>query len=131
MMLSLRKHVRRSEILLILTIPLAFFRLSSFFFFAFIVSVTTVCIGILLFDYIIFDGAPVNGLSDSLVVAKKVDKTIVVCSTNTTTIDELSKAVKSLGTIDAKVAGVVLNRVVDKKNKKYGYYTNSYYTEAI
>ncbi len=83
------------------------------------------------FDYIIFDGAPVNGLSDSLVVAKKVDKTIVVCSTNTTTIDELSKAIKSLSTIDAKVAGVVLNRVVDKKNKKYGYYTNSYYTEAI
>jgi len=83
------------------------------------------------FDYVIFDGAPVNGLSDSLVVAKKVDKTIVVCSTNTTTIDELTKAVKSLGTIDAKIGGVVLNRVVDKKNKKYGYYTNSYYTETI
>lgn len=83
------------------------------------------------FDYIIFDGAPINGLSDSLVIAKKVDKTIVVCATNDTTIDDLGKSIKSLETIDAKVAGVVLNRVVDKKNKKYGYYTNSYYTESI
>ena len=83
------------------------------------------------FDYIVFDGAPINGLSDSLVIAKKADKTIVVCATNDTTIDDLSKSIKSLKTIDAKIAGVVLNRVVDKKNKKYGYYTNSYYTEAI
>lgn len=84
------------------------------------------------FDYIIVDGAPINGLSDSLIVAKKTDKTIVVCSTNNTSIDDLDKTVKSLKNIDVKVAGVVMNKVIDKSNKTYGQNNyNNYYSHCL
>ncbi len=34
------------------------------------------------YDYIICDGTPVGGLTDSVVMAKNVDKTVVVCAVN-------------------------------------------------
>lgn len=84
------------------------------------------------YDCIIIDGAPISGLSDSLVLGKKVDKTVIVCSTNTTSIDDLDKTVKSLKNIDVKIAGIVMNKVVDKSNKKYGQNNyNNYYSHCL
>ena len=75
------------------------------------------------FDRIIFDGVPINGLPDSLVMATLADRVILVTSCNYTKIDELSQAKKALETVGAKIAGVVVNRVSKaKKNKYYSYY---------
>ena len=74
------------------------------------------------FDYIIFDGVPVNGLPDSLVMAKLVDRVVLVTSCGHTSIDDLSEAKKALEKIDAKIAGVVVNRTQATKRGKYSNY---------
>jgi len=75
------------------------------------------------FDRIIFDGVPVNGLPDSLIMSKLADRVVLVTSCNSTKIDELTKAKKSLEKVGANIAGIVVNRTTDtKKNKYTGYY---------
>lgn len=74
------------------------------------------------FDYIIFDGVPVNGLPDSLVMAKLVDRVVLVTSCGHTNIDDLNEAKKALEKIDAKIAGVVVNRTQATKRGKYSNY---------
>ena len=75
------------------------------------------------FDTIIFDGVPINGLPDSLIVAGLVDKVVLVSACNKTRIDELNAAKKALEKIDANIAGVVVNGVTkSKRGKYYRYY---------
>ena len=74
------------------------------------------------FDRIIFDGVPINGLPDSLIVAGLVDRVIIVSSANYTSIDELSATKKALEKIDANIAGVVLNKTAQTKRGKYSNY---------
>lgn len=74
------------------------------------------------FDYIIFDGVPINGLPDSLIVAGLVDRVVLVTSVGYTSIDELNEAKKALEKIDAPIAGVVVNKVNPTKRGKYSNY---------
>lgn len=74
------------------------------------------------FDRIIFDGVPINGLPDSLIVAGMVDRVIIVSSANYTKIDELNDTKKALEKIDANIAGVVVNRTSQSKRGKYSNY---------
>ena len=74
------------------------------------------------FDHIIFDGVPINGLPDSLIVAGLVDRVIIVSSANYTKLEELSDTKKALEKIDAKIAGVVVNRAATTKRGKYSNY---------
>lgn len=74
------------------------------------------------FDHIIFDGVPINGLPDSLIVAGLVDRVIVVASANYTKIEDLNATKKALEKIDAKIAGVVLNRTSAERRGKYSNY---------
>ena len=80
-----------------------------------------------IFDYIIFDGPPVNGLSDSLIMSDFVDRTIVVTSLNAAPIELLENTKKMLNNVNAKVAGVVVNKVPRRKgsSKSYYYYENT------
>lgn len=75
------------------------------------------------FNRIIFDGVPINGLPDSLVMATLADRVILVTSCNYTKIDELIKAKKALLAVGANLAGIVVNRTLKVKKNKY----NSYY----
>lgn len=74
------------------------------------------------FDHIIFDGVPINGLPDSLIVANLVDRVIIVSSAGYTKIDELNSTKKALEKIDANIAGVIVNRVTQTKRGKYSNY---------
>lgn len=80
-----------------------------------------------IFDYIIFDGPPVNGLSDSLIMSDYVDRTIVVTSLNSAPIELLESTKKMLTNVNAKVAGVIVNKVPRRKGsgKSYYYYENT------
>lgn len=80
-----------------------------------------------IFDYIIFDGPPVNGLSDSLIMSDFVDRTIVVTSLNSAPIELLESTKKMLTNVNAKVAGVIVNKVPRRKSsgKSYYYYENT------
>lgn len=74
------------------------------------------------FSRIIFDGVPINGLPDSLIMASLVDRVVLVTAVGYTKIDELMEAKKALEKIDANIAGVVVNRVKQTKRGKYSNY---------
>lgn len=76
------------------------------------------------FDHIILDSVPVNGLSDALVISKVADKVLIVSRYGKTDIADLENTKKSLDNVGAKLAGVVINGV-PKTRSKYG----NYYTE--
>jgi capsular exopolysaccharide synthesis family protein len=81
------------------------------------------------FDVIIFDCPPVIGLSDTLIITKYVDYSIVVASYKDTPIEALKKTCKSLEAVNAKIAGIVFNKVAVGGRGyygNYGYY-GSYY----
>ena len=78
-----------------------------------------------IFDYIILDSVPTNGLPDALVLSKLVDKTLIVCKYGYTDIADLEATKKALENVNANIAGVVINKV-PKTRSKYG---NYYYAE--
>lgn len=77
------------------------------------------------FDRIIFDGVPINGLPDSLILASVADRVILVTAALYTKIDELNDAKKALEKIDAKIAGVVVNKATESKRGRYSHYYES------
>ena len=76
------------------------------------------------FDYVILDGTPIDSLSDSLILAKKTDRVVLVTAANTTTIEDLQNSKKALEAIEVKISGVVLNRMTDERR---GDRYNKYY----
>ncbi len=74
------------------------------------------------FDYIIYDGTPVTGLTDSIIVASLVDKVVIVSAIGDTTTDLLDKTKKSLETINANIAGVIANKAPYTNSNYYSYY---------
>ncbi len=76
------------------------------------------------YDIVIFDGAPVGGLADSVILSSLVDETLIVVRDGNTTKSDLLAVKDSLDKVGAKVAGVVFNMVNRKATK---YYNNYYY----
>ena len=79
------------------------------------------------FDIVILDGAPITGLSDSLILSSMVDKVLLVTSINHTPKTELLNTKKSLLGVGADLAGCVANNIVAKNHHYGNYYYNSYY----
>lgn len=75
------------------------------------------------YDVVIFDGAPIGGLADSVILSSLVDETLLVVKDASTTKTDLAAAKDALEKVGAKVAGVVFNMVNRKSTKYY----NSYY----
>ena len=74
------------------------------------------------YDVIIFDGAPCNGISDSLIMSSLIDKVIIVSAEGITPKEIIENTKNSLEKVDASVAGIVINKVNRKNVKYYGYY---------
>lgn len=75
------------------------------------------------YDYILLDGTPVDELSDALIVAKKAERVILVCGSGDVSIEDLTDTKKSLENIDTHIAGVILNKMPEKRRKnKYNKY---------
>ena len=79
------------------------------------------------YDIVIFDGAPVGGLADSVILSSLVDETIIVVKDSFTRKGDLLTAKDTLEKVGAKIAGVVFN-MVNRKSSKY--YNNYYYGES-
>ena len=75
------------------------------------------------YDIVIFDGAPIGGLADSVILSSFMDETIIVVKDANTRKSDLIEAKNSLEKVGARVAGVVFNMV----NRKSSKYYNSYY----
>lgn len=76
------------------------------------------------FDYIIFDTPPVGVVIDAVPILKAADGVVIVVRNASTTYPELSKTVEIIERTNAKIIGVILNRVKPHKtNKGKGYYS--------
>ena len=76
------------------------------------------------YDIVIFDGAPVGGLADSVILSSFIDETLIITRDAYTSKSDLMATKSSLEKVGAKVAGVVFN-LVNRKSSKY--YSNYYY----
>lgn len=74
------------------------------------------------FDYIIYDGTPITGLTDSIIMASLVDQVVIVSAIGNGNVDLLEKAKKSLENVGANIAGVVANKTPYTNSSYYGYY---------
>jgi capsular exopolysaccharide synthesis family protein len=79
------------------------------------------------YDILLFDCPPVIGLSDPLIVTKYVDTTVIIAAYKSTPRELLKKSIKALEAVNAKVAGVIFNKVPYTSNGYYSRYYDSYY----
>ena len=79
------------------------------------------------FDYIIYDGTPVNPVTDSIIMASLVDKVVIVSAIGDTDVETLQNTKQSLENVNANIAGVVANKAPYTNGNYYGYY--GYYGE--
>ena len=72
-----------------------------------------------LFDLIIIDGTPCELVTDSVILSRIVDSTLVVTAHKKTKKDALERVVKNIKNVGGTIAGVVLNKM-PITSKKYG-----------
>ena len=79
------------------------------------------------YDIIIFDGAPIVPITDSLILARLLGSTIIVTLYNKTKKDDLKKVKNGIEAVGGKILGTCINCVPinsSKRNSKYYYYNN-------
>jgi succinoglycan biosynthesis transport protein ExoP len=74
------------------------------------------------YERVVFDSAPVNAVSDTLVLAPHVDQTILVIRSGKTPRRVVLRAVSLLRKAGAQLAGFVLNRLPAGRTAGYYYY---------
>ena len=81
------------------------------------------------FDHIVFDAPPVLGFADSVVLSTSVDGTILVVQGGKTPRETLQRAKDVLSQVNARILGVVINRVNIRRGgyDGYGYYYYRYH----
>lgn len=76
------------------------------------------------YDYVIIDSSPILMVTDSILVSRVVDATILIAIYNKTRIDDLKSAIRRINHVGGNVAGIVLNRtkvILNQYNTKYFY----------
>lgn len=80
------------------------------------------------FDRILFDGAPIFGISDSVILAKTLDGVIQVIRFGKVTWDIVNKSKQRLQSLGVKITGVIINGVdISKESYYYKYYDYTYH----
>jgi len=87
------------------------------------------------YDYIVIDSPPVLAVPDARVLASYADTIAFVVRWSETTKTQVQQGLEMLGSIDARISGVVMTQVDQKKMKSYGYagqygydgYSSGYY----
>lgn len=74
------------------------------------------------FDLVIYDGVPVGGLTDSIIMADLVDKIVIVSAHKVTPVEFLANTNKALEKFKDKIAGVILNKFPSSKDHYYSKY---------
>jgi capsular exopolysaccharide synthesis family protein len=76
------------------------------------------------FDYIVLDSPPIVTCTDGVLISRLVDGVILVIKGGETSRDLARRSQQLLREVNAKILGVVLNKM-DRTSSKY-YYTNYY-----
>ena len=77
------------------------------------------------FDWIVIDSAPVNAVSDTLLISNLADAVCLVIMAAKTSATSVRRALESLRKSGAKVSGVILNRMPASSGLNYNYYYSS------
>lgn len=80
------------------------------------------------FDIIIIDGTPCELVTDSVILSRVVDSTIIVTAHKVTKKDALERVIKSIQNVGGNLTGVVVNKMPisgKKYEKRYYYYGES------
>jgi capsular exopolysaccharide synthesis family protein len=78
------------------------------------------------FDHLVLDSPPVLGFADSIILSTSVDGIILVVLGGKTPRETLQRAKDVLHQVNAKILGVVINRI-DIHRSDYGYYYYRYH----
>ncbi len=79
-----------------------------------------------MFDIIIFDGTPSQLVTDSLILTRIVDSTVIVTASKETKKEDLKRVVKNIKNVGGRIAGIVLNKItIDDKRYEQSYYYGS------
>ena len=83
-------------------------------------------------DIIIIDGTPCELVTDSVILSRIVDSTVIVSAVKETKKDNLARVIANIQNVGGKLAGVVVNKVPISA-KKYGekYYYGSTSTKKV
>ncbi len=77
-------------------------------------------------DIIIFDGTPSQLVTDSLILARIVDTTVIVTASKATKKEDLKRVIKNIRNVGGRIAGVIVNKVtIDAKKYEQSYYYGS------
>lgn len=79
------------------------------------------------YDIIIYDTPPILLLTDSLIIASKVDGVVLVVKQNATDRRAIGGAIDALNKVNANVLGLLLNQTHDEKSRYYNYSYEGYY----
>lgn len=83
------------------------------------------------FDHLVIDAPPILGFADSIILSTSVDGVILVVQGGKTPRETLQRAKDVLSQVNARILGVVINRVNIRRSgyDGYGYYYHYYYGE--
>ena len=77
-------------------------------------------------DLVIIDGTPSKLVTDSVILSRIVDSTLIVSAHNQTRKDDLERVIKDVRNVGGNVAGVVYNKIpVSSKKYNQTYYYSS------
>ncbi len=77
-------------------------------------------------DIVIVDGTPCELVTDSIILSRIVDSTVIVTAHKQTKKDDLQKIVTNIQNVGGKIAGIVLNKIpVSVKKYEQSYYYGS------
>ena len=79
------------------------------------------------YDRILIDSAPIQAVSDSLVIATHAEALIYVVKSDSSSTPLIKKGLRRLSETNARFSGVVLNQVDVDKMKKQSGYDSGYY----
>ena len=72
-------------------------------------------------DYVILDSPPLLAVTDARLLADQADATVVVVERGKTRSEAFQRACESLGQTNAKIIGVVLNKLKARHRAYYSY----------
>lgn len=75
------------------------------------------------FDMVIFDGTPVLLVTDSVILSRQLDSTLIVTSYKNTKMGDLEKIKKMIENVGGNISGIVINKIPISAKK----YENTYY----
>jgi Mrp family chromosome partitioning ATPase len=79
------------------------------------------------FDHVVIDTAPVLGFADARILASKASRVLFAVRWNSTPASMVRSAIGVLHQCNARIAGIVLNKIDGKEQSRFGFADGSNY----